>query len=308
MTIDRRGFLLGSASALTAGSISSALGQPSASYAFQHGSFHVTVLSDGHFGLPAEIVAPDASPAEWAEIERRLGGSAGIVRANANIPLIRSGNDLILVDVGGGGKFQPTEGQLAHAVSAAGYDKGAITKVLLTHAHPDHLWGMLGPDGRPRFPNATYHLGAAEWDFWMNPNYASLMPDVLHDFARGSQRDLSAIRERIVMVKDGDEVAAGIHAIATPGHTPGHFSYALNGQETLVVTGDVVTNEVVSFEHPGWRFGNDTDKDAGSKTRHRFVDRAATDRFVLLGYHFTYPGLGRVEKGGAAFRYVPGLG
>jgi hypothetical protein len=67
----------------------------------------------------------------------------------------------------------------------------------------------------------------------------------------------------------------------------------------------VVTNEIVSFEHPRWRFGNDTDKQAAATARERFVDRAAADRLRLLGYHFAYPGLGTVERRGMAFRFVP---
>lgn len=276
-----------------------------APFGFRQGSFEVTVLSDGHFALPAEIVAPEAAPDEWLDIERCLGGSAGTIRANANIPLIRSGDDLILIDLGGGGKFQPTEGRLASSLAAAGHDGEAITKVLLTHAHPDHVWGLLGPDGTPRFPNATYYVGAAEWDFWMDPDFASSLPSVLHPFAQGAQRDLSAVRERVVLVKDGDDIMPGLQAIATPGHTPGHMSYALAGPETLVVTGDVVTNQIVSFEHPAWHFGNDTDQEVGSKTRQRFLDRVAAERLLLLGYHFAYPGFGRAERFGNEYRYVP---
>jgi glyoxylase-like metal-dependent hydrolase (beta-lactamase superfamily II) len=271
---------------------------------FRHDTFDITVLSDGHFALPAEVVAPEATPEEWIDIERRLGGRDGSIRVNANIPLIRSEDDLTLIDLGGGGKFQPTEGRLAYSLAEAGYDASMVTKVLLTHAHPDHVWGMLRPDGRPRFPNATYYVGAAEWDFWMDPEFAA-MPTALHDFARGAQRDLSAVRDRIVLVKDGDDILPGLQAIATPGHTAGHMSYALAGPETLVVTGDVVTNQIVSFEHPAWRFGNDTDQDIGARTRQRFVDRAAADRLLLLGYHFAYPGFGRVERSGNEYRYVP---
>jgi glyoxylase-like metal-dependent hydrolase (beta-lactamase superfamily II) len=273
-------------------------------FEFRQGNFNVTVLSDGYFALPASTVAPEASSDEWLDIERRLGGSAGTIRVYANIPLIQSGDDLILIDLGGGGKFQPTEGRLASSLAAAGHDRDSITKVLLTHAHPDHVWGLLGSDCRPRFPNASYYVGAAEWDFWMDPDFTSSMPSVLHPFAKGAQRDLSAVRERIVLVNDGDDILPGLQAIATPGHTPGHTSYALSGHETMVVTGDVVTNQIVSFEYPAWRFGNDTDKDVGAKTRQRFVDWAAVDRLLLLGYHFAYPGLGRVGRAGGEYRYL----
>ncbi len=276
-------------------------------FAFRQGRFHVTVLSDGGFPLPASVVAPDASPLEWRAIERRLGGRAGSVEAKANIPVIQAGDELMLVDLGGGGKYQPTEGKLVRAFNDAGLDRMAVTKVLLTHAHPDHLWGMLDAEGRPHFPNAEYVIGEAEWSFWMKPDFASAMPPALHPFAVGTRRDLSAVADRIVKIGDAAEIVPGLSAIATPGHTPGHLSYALAGARTLVVTGDVVTNEIVSFEHPDWHFGNDTDQAKAAVTRRRFVDRAANEHLWLLGYHFAYPGLGRAEKAGQAFRFIPDL-
>ncbi len=185
-------------------------------FAFRQGRFHVTVLSDGGFPLPASVVAPDASPLEWRAIERRLGGRAGSVEAKANIPVIQAGDELMLVDLGGGGKYQPTEGKLVRAFNDAGLDRMAVTKVLLTHAHPDHLWGMLDAEGRPHFPNAEYVIGEAEWSFWMKPDFASAMPPALHPFAVGTRRDLSAVADRIVKIGDAAEIVPGLSAIATP--------------------------------------------------------------------------------------------
>jgi glyoxylase-like metal-dependent hydrolase (beta-lactamase superfamily II) len=130
------------------------------------------------------------------------------------------------------------------------------------------------------------------------------MPSALHEFARGTQRDLSALRERAVMLRPGEDVVTGLTAVDTAGHTPGHLSLQLGGPEGLLIAGDVANNEVVSFEHPDWTFGYDTLPDVAIRNRLRFLDQAATDRIRLLGYHWTYPGLGYAERDGGAYRFV----
>jgi glyoxylase-like metal-dependent hydrolase (beta-lactamase superfamily II) len=275
-------------------------------YRFTLGEFAITVVSDGFITVPIDIVAPEGTPEERAEILRRTGDAkAGLVESKTNIPIIRKGNDLIIVDIGSGDKYQPSDGRLSANLQAAGIDAGAITKVVFTHAHPDHVWGTLTADGSLRFPNATYFVGAAEWDYWMDPDYRSSMPAELHTFAEGAQRDLRAIRDRVVMLKPGDDVVTGLRAIDTAGHTPGHLSLELAGDEGLIITADAATNEIASFQHPRARFGYDTIPDLAIRNRARLIERAAADRTKLLGYHWTYPGVGFAERKGSEFRYVP---
>jgi glyoxylase-like metal-dependent hydrolase (beta-lactamase superfamily II) len=171
-------------------------------YSFVQGEFEITVVSDGFITVPIDIVAPEGTSKERAEILARTGDTkAGLVESKTNIPIIRKGNDLIIVDIGSGNKYQPSDGRLSANLIACGIDTGAITKVVFTHAHPDHVWGTLTEDGRLRFPNATYYVGAAEWNFWMDPDYRNNMPSELHEFAEGAQRDLGAIKDRVVMLK-----------------------------------------------------------------------------------------------------------
>lgn len=301
--IERRRLLRAASAAALAGLPSAARAQ--GEYSFRQGEFLVTVLSDGFISLPEAIVAPDATPAQRAEILRRLGGRDGIHQAKANILLIRTGSDLILVDIGSGHRYEPTDGRLAGNLAAAGIDSAAITKVVFTHAHPDHIWATLTEEGQLRFPNATYFVGAAEWDFWMDPDYRTSMPAVLHGFAAGAQRDLGAIRDRVVMLKPGDDIVTGLRVFDTAGHTPGHLSLEMAGGAGLIITADAATNEIVSFERPDWRFGYDMLPEVAIRNRTRLVDRAATDRVKLLGYHWAYPGVGFAERAGSAWRYVP---
>jgi len=95
-----------------------------------------------------------------------------------------------------------------------------------------------------------------------------------------------------------------MQALDTAGHTPGHLSFALAGGDGLIIAADVATNQIVSFEHPEWKFGYDTIPDLAIQNRVRFVDRAATDRVKLLGYHWSYPGVGHVERHLGATRFM----
>jgi glyoxylase-like metal-dependent hydrolase (beta-lactamase superfamily II) len=274
-------------------------------YSFVQGDFRITVVSDGYISVPIDIVAPEGSPQERNEILIKTGNlSAGHVESKTNIPIIQKGNDLIIVDIGSGDKYQPSDGRLSANLAAAGVDAGAITKVVFTHAHPDHVWGTLSPDGSLRFPNATYYVGAAEWDFWMDPDYRNNMPAVLHPFAEGAQRDLGAIRDRVVMLKPGDDIVTGMRALDTAGHTPGHLSLEMAGGEGLIISADAATNEIASFRHPEARFGYDTIPELAIRNRARLIERAATDRIKLLGYHWTSPGVGFAERKGNGYRYV----
>jgi glyoxylase-like metal-dependent hydrolase (beta-lactamase superfamily II) len=135
-------------------------------YGFVQGDFAITIMSDGYITVPIDIVAPEEAPEERSEILKHTGNlNAGVVESKTNIPIIRKGSDLIIVDIGSGDKYQPTDGRLSSNLAASGIDAGTITKVVFTHAHPDHVWGTLLPDGSLRFPNATYYVGATEWNF-----------------------------------------------------------------------------------------------------------------------------------------------
>jgi glyoxylase-like metal-dependent hydrolase (beta-lactamase superfamily II) len=212
-------------------------------YSFTQGEFEITVLSDGFICIPGDILVPDGTPEQRAATLARVDSSDGMVRPKTNIPVLRKGTDVILVDIGAGDKYQATDGRLAENMKQADIDPMSVTKVVFTHAHPDHIWATLKDDGSLRFANATYYVGGAEWDFWMDPDYLANMPAALHDFAKGTQRDLSAIKERVILLKPGDDVVTGLRALDTAGHTPGHLSFELGGGEGLLIAVDVANNE-----------------------------------------------------------------
>lgn len=303
-SIHRREFL-----SLTAGAaIAGAAGLPAyaaATHRFAHGDFDISVFSDGFLTLSADILLPDASPEVRSPILASLGGDMSGAPVQANVPLIRYGNDLILIDNGAGGNFQPSAGRLADNLKAAGVDPAAITKVVFTHAHPDHSGATTTAEGTVLYPNARYYVGQTEWDFWTDTHFETRHPAALHGFAKGARRDLFAVEDRITRVKAGDEIVPGMSVIDTPGHTPGHISVELaGGRDNLIITGDACTSDVIFFAHPQWHFGFDTDEELALKNRLSLLDRAANGKIKLLGYHWTYPGVGYAERKGEAYRFV----
>ena len=311
--LDRRGFLARTAAALAAAPLGKAIcaNAAAAPYAFAHGAFEITVLSDGHFVLPPPGVAADvgflypATPrAELEAFLRGAGLSIERVELPNNVVLIRAASELVLVDTGAGSGWQPTAGRLVENLRVAGIDPAAITKVVFTHAHPDHLWGVADEGGALRFPNASDLVAEREWNFWMAEDTASKLPESFRRFALGARRDLSRIKDRLQTVKAGADIGGGMRVVDTAGHTPGHISLELAGGDGLIVVGDVAANAVVSFAHPEWRFAIDTVPELAITTRRRLLDRAASEKTRLIGSHWPYPGLGLAERKDGAYRFV----
>ncbi|APG89187.1 metallo-beta-lactamase superfamily protein (plasmid) [Sinorhizobium americanum CCGM7] len=271
---------------------------------FAHGAFDITVVSDGFITLPPEILLPDAEVDERADFLKRLGGGEKGAAVQANIPLIRHGNDLILVDNGSGTNFQPTAGKLANNLRTFGVSPEQITKVVFTHVHPDHSGATTTIDGKVLYPNAQYYVSQTEWDFWTDKEFEAKRPSALHGFAKGAQRDLLAVEDRLTRMKAGDEIVPGMSVVDTPGHTPGHISIELEGRDNLLITGDACTNDTIFFARPDWHFGFDTDMEVALASRQKLLDRAASEKLKLLGYHWTYPGVGFAERRGGAYDFV----
>ena len=304
--VDRRKFLAGAAGFIAAGLLPKNVMALAGPYSFKQGTFDVTVVSDGQLILPWKIVAPDAPPEELKKLlATQINGDT--FAAEANLTLIKSGSDLILFDTGSGHGFQPTAGKITDTLKMAGIEPSAITHVVMTHGHPDHIWGTVMDDGALTFPNAAYHVAEAEWNFWMDKELINKMPKEMHGFVTGAQFQLGAIQDRVSMFKPGSELMTGIGVIDTAGHTPGHVTFEVAGDSGLILMADTIASPSVGFPHPDWRFGFDAIPDLAIANRKKMLDRAAADKLKLLGYHWPYPGIGHAEKKDGAYQFVAAM-
>jgi len=271
------------------------------------GDFEITVLSDGEMPLPISVLAPKADPEELNALLEAAGKSTETYVRAVNVTLLKRDEELIVVDTGSGMNFMESTGRLTDSLDLAGIDREAVTKVVLTHCHPDHVWGLIDDfEEAPRFPNASYVIGADEWEFWMDPDFASKVPDQLVPFGLGAQRNLRPVAEQTERVGDGHPVTSGVTMISTPGHTPGHMSVMVeSGGERLVVVGDALTDEAISFERPDWLYGLDQIPEQAVETRKSLLGMLVAEKVRIIGYHLPWPGAGRVEAGKAGrFRYI----
>lgn len=306
MKISRRFVLLAAACAATAG-LPFRPGRAWAITTLTMGDFQIDSLSDGHLELPVAPLLERVPEAERADLLKLADLPAdGVMRSPLNVTLLRTPDRTILFDVGSGTDFVPTAGRLAEALAALNVAPEDVTDVVFTHAHPDHLWGLLDEFDEPLFASATLHMGADEFAYWTDPATVDSIGEAWQSFAVGASRRLEAVADTINRFADGAEVLPGVRAVMTPGHTPGHMSFAVGTPDKgIFITGDFVTSPL-GFLRPDVGTATDSDPELAAATRKATLARLADDGWTVLGYHLPDGGIGRVEREGETFRFVAG--
>lgn len=129
-------------------------------------SLDVVLISDGVLPLPTSTMSTNVGEAErnaWFDsrfLQRDMFDWA------LNIALVRSGDRLILIDsgVGDGFEYFTRAGRAVMRLESAGIDLAAITDIVITHMHMDHVGGLnvAGVKARLR-PDVRIHVSARKW-------------------------------------------------------------------------------------------------------------------------------------------------
>lgn len=279
-------------------------------YALKVGEIDVLVVSDGVLPLPTTMLAHNADPDVRATWLDDMFLPPDTFDWSLNVVVARSSEQTILIDAGLGldpDLNLPRAGQLIKRLEAAGIDLASVTDVVLTHMHMDHIGGLLIDGVKERLrPDLRIHVAAAEVEFWASPDFShTAMPPGFPDALRATaKRFVEEYRSYLQPFEEEVEVAPGVVAYRTGGHTPGHSMVHLtSGNDGLTFAGDAIF--AVGFEQPDWYNGFEHDPEEAARVRLRLLRELAATGELLVATHLPFPSLGHVAVDGDAFRWVP---
>jgi glyoxylase-like metal-dependent hydrolase (beta-lactamase superfamily II) len=269
------------------------------------GDFEVTAISDGTVDLPFDKLLHQPAAVTVKALERNFQSAP--TEASVNGFLINTGAKLILVDAGAGSLFGPTLGKLLANIKASGYQPEQIDEIYLTHLHPDHVGG-LAANSQTVFPNAVVRADKRDTDFWLSQANQDQAPADSKGFFQGAVASLSpyATAQRLKPFSGDTELAAGVRATSSYGHTPGHTIYTVESKgKKLVLAGDLIHVAAVQLEHPEVTIGFDSDAKAAAAARAKVFQALAKDGTLVGAAHLSFPGLGHLRSSGKGYQWVP---
>ncbi len=209
------------------------------------GEFKLVAVEDGTFRLDGGAMFGIVPKSLWSKIDPADERNRILIALNPL--LVRTGTQNILIDTGLGDTrgrkfddlFDVNCGKLLKSLEVLGTPANKIDIVILTHLHFDHSGGTVrrADDNslETAFPNAKYVIQKGEWEDAHNTNEVtkgSYLPEELDVIDASGQLEL---------VEGNCEIAPGVRAAVTGGHTKSHQVVLIeSGGQTCVFWGDLI--------------------------------------------------------------------
>jgi glyoxylase-like metal-dependent hydrolase (beta-lactamase superfamily II) len=270
-------------------------------YRFNIGDLECIALCDNTGAMPASRLFANAPKDELDEAIKKYGLNPDAVDSTMNPLFVKAGERRVLIDTGLG---VAGNGKTLENLTSAGVSPADIDTVIITHAHGDHVGGVLNAEGKHNFPKACYVMSQREWDHWHLPDSMKRLDEARANMARKTFGAMEGLTD-FVDFDHESELFPGFCAIPTPGHTPGHLAIEItSGNEQFVHIADAA-HSIVQFEHPDWSPAFDTDGVQSAASRRMLFERLASSGAWLMAYHIPFPGIGKVIRQGATWAWQP---
>lgn len=280
---------------------------------YKIGTAECIALYDGIWEKPHDAsFIKNASIDETKQALAAAGQTTDFVPIPITALIVKVNNKTVLCDAGGGGQLSAPDagsklisGKLLANMRAAEIEPSEIETILISHFHPDHMFGLMEPEtNRPVFPNAEIIVPGAEYRWWTDPSINSGLPQMFRAAAHRLQAVIPKWKN-VLPMHDDDEVVPGIRFLSAPGHTPGHTAFQLSsGMAQLLISGDAVYVPALAAANPNWQGSFDQDSEKAVETRRRLLDMVSSDSMLICGSHFPWPGVGRVARIGSGYDFI----
>lgn len=199
--------------------------------------------------------------------------------------VVHDGTRTFLIDVGIGDKW-PEKQRAIYGIELnnellSGYRPSAVSDVILTHLHFDHAGGISYRDAAGslllRYPEATVHLQAANWQQALNPtpkDRASYIPE-----------NIAPLKGAKLLLCDGMvEIAPDIIVHRVDGHTLGQQWIEIKGTSgPLFFATDLIPT---SHHLPlAYHMGYDVCAETLLKEKLHFLERAVAENAIVVFQH-----------------------
>lgn len=278
------------------------------------GGLDLFILTDGYIHeTNVNTFSPRADVPQLKALLRDNFRADTYIDMAMNLMLVKTKDRLVLLDSGMGIFADERTGFLLKSLQKAGFSPKDITDVFISHAHPDHIGGVVDKQNKLVFPNADLYISKIEHDFWLQASIKDFKnsflkeePEFLNQVIPPIQNILKTIRPKLKFYDFNKPLYEHFSFQLAPGHTPGLTIVTISsGNEKLMYIADLIHSDVILFPHPEWGFSGDTDLDIATESRKKLLRQLAETKIKAFAYHLPWPGLGFTKKKDAAYEWIP---